>query len=337
MNKYLELLNKQNIPKRKNGFNFISLFSGGGGLDLGFTLAGYEGLFSTDIINHFCDTIRYNFPSHLVEEHDMYTLSGEYVKNKINKEVDIIIGGPPCQSFSILGNRKSTEDPRGRLVYEYARFIKEVSPKGFLFENVPGILTVNKGKDWKQLYNFFEEETGYHLTWRRLNAVHFGVPQFRERVILLGFKDKIFTNWPTDEYDLDNSALKRVHTAGEAIEDVINIPNHIIRLHSERVATRYSKIPQGGRCRIDHTDRLDPGKPSGTVLVGSSGGGGRPFIHPFEHRHLSVREVARLQSFPDWYVFQGPGTAQYRQVGNAVPPLLAKRLALAIEEHLKQR
>ncbi|WP_321515053.1 DNA cytosine methyltransferase [Marinifilum fragile] len=335
MNRYLDLLNSQRIPKKGNGLNFISLFSGGGGLDLGFSLAGFKGLYSTDIIKHFCDTIRHNFPNHIVEEHDMYELSGNYVKDKIKVDVDMIIGGPPCQSFSILGNRKSTEDSRGRLVFEYARFIKEVSPKGFLFENVPGILTVNKGKDWEDLLKFFKKETGYHLEWKKLNAVNYGAPQFRERVILFGFKEKPFNNWPELMFGLNGEAPKRVFNSGLALENVENLPNHIKRIHSDRVSTRYSKIKQGERCRVDHTDRIDESKPSGTVLVGSSGGGGRPFIHPIEHRHLTVREVARLQSFPDWYEFEGTGTSQYRQVGNAVAPLFAKRLGIAVAEHLK--
>lgn len=337
MNNYLELINKQLIPKKNNGVNYISLFSGGGGLDLGFSLAGFKGLYSTDLISHFCDTIRHNFPRHIVEEHDMSELTGQYVRERVDVDIDMIIGGPPCQSFSILGNRKSTSDPRGKLVFEYARFIKEVSPKGFLFENVPGILNVNKGKDWKELLDFFKNETGYHLEWRKLNAVNFGAPQYRERVILFGFKDKPFTNWPEILYGFNGEAPNRFFKASLALEKVENLPNHIIRIHSERVAKRYSKIQPGTRCKVDHTDRIDPNKPSGTVLVGSSGGGGRPFIHPVEHRHLTVREVARLQTFPDWYEFKGTGTSQYRQVGNAVAPIFAKRLAVAVAEHFKTK
>jgi len=328
---YLQLLEKQKIPKRNNGLTFVSLFSGGGGLDLGFTLAGFKGLYSTDVINYFCDTIRHNFPKHVVEEHDMSELTGYHVKEVVDKKIDFIIGGPPCQSFSILGNRKSTSDPRGKLVYEYARFIKEVSPIGFLFENVPGILTVNKGKDWHDLLEFFKKETGYHLRWKKLNAINYGAPQLRERVILLGFKDKPYDNWPSEEKRYEN-----LHTAGMALKKVNNLPNHTKRIHSNRVAIRYSEVKPGSRCKVDHTDRIDPNKPSGTVLVGSSGGGGRPFIHPTEHRHLTVREVARLQTFPDWYEFQGTGTAQYRQVGNAVPPLFAKGLAKDIQYFIKK-
>lgn len=336
MNKYLNLINKQKIPNTKNGLNFISLFSGGGGLDLGFSLSGFQGLYSTDIEEHYCNTIKHNFPKHIVEKHDLNDLSGEYVLSLIKTDVDMIIGGPPCQSFSILGNRKSTEDPRGMLAFEYARFIKEISPRGFLFENVPGILTVNGGKDWKELLEYFKEVTGYHLSWNKLNALNYGAPQSRERVILFGFKDKEFASWPEPTYHLNGKNGSSAHTSGMALENIDGLPNHIKRIHSERVASRYSKIPQGGRCRVDHTDRIDNSKPSGTVLVGSSGGGGRPFIHPVEHRHITVREAARLQSFPDWYEFKGPGTAQYRQVGNAVAPLFAQALSKSVYNHLSK-
>lgn len=334
-NSYLRLVNGLEIPQEPNGLNFVSLFSGGGGLDLGFSLAGFEGLYSTDLIDHFCNTIRTNFPSHIVEQHDMNELTGHYVHEIVGREIDFVIGGPPCQSFSILGNRKSVEDPRGQLVFEYARFISEVQPIGFLFENVPGILNVRSGKDWEALLAYFQSETGYHLSWKKLNAVHFGAPQSRERVCLVGMRDIKFNNWPEPLYSTDpGSNLPTPFHSALALEEVENLDNHIKRVHSERVATRYSQIPQGGRCKVDHTDRIDPTRPSGTVLVGSSGGGGRPFIHPYEHRHLTVREVARLQSFPDWYIFEGPGTAQYRQVGNAVPPLFAKELAGAISDFI---
>jgi DNA (cytosine-5)-methyltransferase 1 len=337
MNEYLKLINNQKIPTKNNGFNYISLFSGGGGLDLGFALAGFKGLFSTDVIQHFCETLKFNFPTHIVETYDMNNLTGEYVRSLVNGPIDMIIGGPPCQSFSILGNRQSTVDSRGKLVYEYARFIKEISPKGFLFENVPGILTVNKGRDWKELLEFFKDTTGYHLQWRKLNAVNYGAPQYRERVILLGFKDKNFDFGPLEEENLFINGGQGYFPSGLAMEGVESLENHNIRIHSERVYDRYRQLLPGERCKVDHTDRINPEKPSGTVLVGSSGGGGRPFIHPYEHRHLTVREVARLQSFPDWYVFKGPATAQYRQVGNAVPPLFAKRLGQAIYNHLNDK
>ncbi len=342
-NEYLSELSSLVPPKKKNGLGYVSVFSGGGGLDLGFAAEGFTPLYSSDVVPVFCETISANLPGHLVEASDISTLSGHELKTRIERNVDVVIGGPPCQSFSILGSRKATDDPRGKLVFEYARFIREIAPKAFLFENVPGLLTVNKGSDWNQLLAFFQEEIGYHIHWKKLNAVSYGVPQYRQRVIAIGFANEseyANFNWPEIEFadeaeGLRSPNLRYPRVASLALEDVAGLPNHILRLHGERVVERYSSIPQGSRDRKDHTDRIDASRPSGTVLVGSGAGGGRPFIHPTEHRHITVREAARLQSFPDWWKFMGGPTAAYRQVGNAVPPIMAKAIARSISQSLK--
>lgn len=341
-NGYLSEINSLSATSKRNGLGYASVFCGGGGLDLGFASAGFKPLFSSDVVPAFCETVHQNLGKHIVEPHDITTLSGTTVLERVGQAVDVVIGGPPCQSFSILGSRKSTEDPRGQLVYQYARFIKEIAPKAFLFENVPGILTVNKGADWKELLSFFESETGYHIQWTKLNAVWFGVPQFRQRVIAVGFRneeDFRRFKWPdrthSDSWEQPELGTLAPRQSSLAFENVEGLPNHILREHCERVINRYSQIPPGGRDRKDHTDRVHPERPSGTVLVGSGAGGGRPFIHPYQHRHITVREAARLQSFPDWWVFAGGPTAAYRQVGNAVPPLMAKAVANQIAKALK--
>jgi DNA (cytosine-5)-methyltransferase 1 len=338
-NEYLQHLDKHlSIPATGNGLGYVSVFCGGGGLDLGFTSAGFKPLFSSDVVPAYCDTIHLNLGAHIAEAHDITELSGKTVIKRVNQKVDVVIGGPPCQSFSILGGRKSTSDPRGQLVYQYARFIREVGPSAFLFENVPGILTVNKGKDWEELLAFFESETGYHIQWTKLNSVWFGVPQYRQRVIAIGFKNKTHAakfKWPTKIFSEMHTepvnGLNAPRPARLAFEGVHGLPNHVLRVHSDPVRERYSNVLPGDRDRKDHTDRVHPDRPSGTVLVGSGAGGGRPFIHPSEHRHITVREAARLQSFPDWWTFSGGPTAAYRQVGNAVPPLMAKAIAEQIE------
>lgn len=343
-NEYLLELDSLIVPEKGNGLNYVSVFCGGGGLDLGFATAGYRPLFSSDIASAFCQTISDNLPGHVSEAHDVTFLSGADVVRRVGEDVDVVIGGPPCQSFSILGSRKSVDDPRGKLVYEYARFIHEIQPRAFLFENVPGILNINKGQDWKELLDFFHEKTGYYIKWTKLNSVWFGVPQYRQRVIAVGFKDKEDYenfNWPCRKHyeymDQPELGLLAPRTASSALEDLYSpVSNHVFRVHSERVSSRYSTVPQGGRDKKDHTDRIHPDKPSGTVLVGSGAGGGRPFIHPFEHRHITVREAARLQSFPDWWEFSGGPTASYRQVGNAVPPMMAKAIADSIASAFKR-
>ena len=335
---FLDVLDRQELPKRRNGLNFVSFFCGGGGLDLGFALAGYKPVFSSDVEATYCDTIETNLPGHICEAHSVTDLDGRYIKKRVNQSVDIIIGGPPCQSFSILGDRKATADPRGKLVFDFVRLIKEIKPKAFLFENVPGIQNVRGGKDWDSLLSYMKTHTGYDIRWHKLNSASFGVPQFRERVFIIGFKKKANFSWPEPTHALtqNDMLLPPPRSSWQALEEIGDLTNHILREHSERVINRYSKIPPGKRDKVDHTDRIHPDLPSGTVLVGSGSGGGRPFIHPYENRHITVREAARLQSFPDWWKFSGGPTAAYRQVGNAVPPILAKHVAKQIAKVIKK-
>lgn len=333
-NSYLSYVNSFPAPnKLKYSNTCISLFSGGGGLDLGLALAGFETILATDLEQQHCTTIKYNFPNSITLAADVTKLSGDKIRTLAKVDnFDLLAGGPPCQSFSILGQRNSISDPRGQLVYDYVRILKELQPRAFIFENVPGLLTVNKGKDWKELLEYFHNETHYKLYSQTLNAADYGIPQIRKRVFIVGFRNPdIRFEFPRPTHQDPNSKISLFDKVLQpwvpsyfALEDVDNLPNHDIRIHGDRVRERYIKIPQGGRDRVDHTDRIHPDRPSGTVLVGSRAGGGRPHIHPFEPRHITVREAARLQSFPDWYVFQNTNTWQYRAVGNAVPPLLAK-------------
>lgn len=321
----------------------VSLFSGAGGLDKGLELAGFKTLFASDLHEENCETLKKNFPAAAVLARSITELSGREILRKLNRktgDIDLVAGGPPCQAFSILGNRKSLEDPRGALVFEFARIIKELKPRAFVFENVKGLTSVNGGRDWKELIRYFQEQTRYELHSAILNAADFGVPQFRERVFIVGLREPnrnfefpSATHAPVDRAIL--LGLERHKTVRDAFRDMHGQPNHDKRIHGERVASRYARISPGGRDRTDHTDRLEWDKPSGTVLVGSSAGGGRPHIHPKEHRHITVREGARLQSFPDDFVFMSTNTWQYRQVGNAVPPLLAKAIGEKIRDHLE--
>ena len=321
----------------------VSLFSGGGGLDLGMRLAGLNVAFSSDLEEVNCKTIESNLPGTTTSAENIDDLDGKSIKKAARtNEIDVVFGGPPCQSFSILGKRGSFEDPRGKLIYEFLRIIKELKPKAFIFENVPGLLTLNGGKDWSNLLQLFREETGFVPYPIVLNSADFGVPQIRKRVFVVGirgvargfsFLDSTHSN-PKDVTLF--AAGKPAWLPCDVVFDTLNgVPNHDIRLHGPRVLARYKKIPQGGRDRIDHSDRLELGKPSGTVLVGSKAGGGRPHIHPTENRVITVREAARLQSFPDWYKFEGSSTDQYRQVGNAVPPVLAMYVGLSLKRALR--
>lgn len=329
-NVYLKRLNS--FTKKVNySFNCISLFSGGGGLDLGAHFAGFKTALVSDIIPAYTKTIKHNL-SHVAEyNEDAMKLTPEMIKDLsgLHGEIDLIIAGPPCQSFSIIGKRLSLNDPRGKLTPKYFELVKGLQPKAFIFENVPGLLTVNKGEDFQNLWEYIKEETGYKLYKEKLNALAFGIPQSRERLFIVGFRQDIHSEgftFPTKPTGKNISGLTQETPSKMALENLDGVPNHVKRIHTEAVRERFEKVPQGGRDAGSHSDRLDPEKPSGTVLIGSSAGGGRPHIHPYEPRVLTVREAARIQSFPDWYEFCGSITEQYRQVGNAVPPLMAYEL-----------
>lgn len=344
MNPYLAALDR--LPRIEDidyHSTVVSLFSGGGGLDLGLAFAGYRTCYAGDLEPPHVETIAHNFTDAVAEAEDIRRLTGDHIKAVAQLgSVDLLAGGPPCQAFSILGRRNSFDDPRGQLVYEYARLVVELQPEAFVFENVPGLLTVNGGDDWHALLQYFNEATGYDLRHHILNAADYGVPQIRRRVFIVGFRQPDVTfSFPQPTHSnpetLNGQTMPTWLPARWALESVDGLPNQRIRTHGERVHNRYSLVAPGDRDRADHTDRIHPDRPSGTVLVGSKAGGGRPFIHPDTPRHITVREAARLQSFPDWYEFRGTNTWQYRAVGNAVPPLLARAVGEQIAHAVRAR
>ena len=339
MNIYLQRLNSFS-KEVKYKYNCISLFSGGGGLDLGAHFAGFKTLLVSDIIPAYTETIKYNLPHVSVYNDDAMDLTAEKIRNlaNIKRDIDIIIAGPPCQAFSIMGKRQSLNDPRGKLTIKYFELVSGLRPKVFMFENVPGLMTVNHGEDFSNLLEFIENETGYQLYRTKLNASDFGIPQERERIFIVGFRPDISCetfSFPTSATGPLHEQLPNKMPSKYALENVEGLPNQVIRVHTDAVRKRFESVPQGGRDRGSYSDRLSPDMPSGTVMIGSSAGGARPFIHPYEPRALTVRETARLQSFPDWYEFSGSRTEQYRQVGNAVPPLLAYEILSAIKKVLE--
>ena len=320
-------------------WNLVSLFCGGGGLDLGLGFSGFRTCVASDVAPAFVDSVVSNIPHAKPLVDDAVRLTADRIFEAAGTEsIDLVAAGPPCQAFSILGRRGALDDPRGKLALKYFELVGEIKPRAFLFENVPGLLTVNKGADWDRLIEHIVQNTGYHLHWKKLNAISFGIPQYRERVVVVGFREDVPFEFPMAP---TGASAERLVEEGQlttpsawALEEVDGLPNQVIREHGDRVRGRYEQTPQGARDRTDHTDRIHPEKPAGTVLVGSAAGGGRPHIHPYQPRVITVREGARLQSFPDWYVFHGTGTAQYRQIGNAVPPLMAyevgKKIAAAL-------
>lgn len=318
---------------------YISLFTGAGGLDVGFKEAGFEGLLASDIMPQARDSFSYNYKDepYVLEDIRKLTLSQirSYVKNK---KIDVIIGGPPCQGFSNMGNKNSA-DPRNLLFESYVKIVDAIRPKCFIFENVKGLLTMFEGRYFQKVITAFMA-IGYNLHYALLDSSNYGVPQKRERVIIFGTQSKKQFKFPPHSPDSFGS-IKAYKNVGEAINDLMNkgteFPNHIALNHSDKVIRRYQLIPEGGklpkpealpedirRKNFGNTyTRLNRNEVSSTIVPGNNA---LP-IHPVLNRSLTPREGARIQTFPDSYIFKGDRRSQCIQVGNAVPPLMAAKLA----------
>ena len=324
----------------------IGFFSGAGGLEMGFDFAGFNHLASIEIKKTFCDTLRQNNKHwNIIGPPDN---SGDIcnkeeimdiLQNKIGVKSPfegIFHGGPPCQSFSVAANQRFSKnggnfkrigfqhDEFGNLLFEFIWYIKELKPRAFLIENVVGLLSIDGGYQIEKAIKTLRE-TGYNVTKAILNAADYGVPQHRRRMFIVGTcteKDFIF---PAKE-------AKGVSSAKAFEKPLAGVANHITRQHQAQSVMRYMELKYGQRDKVGRVDRINPLLPSKTVIAGGSRGGGRSHLHPHIPRTLSVRESARLQTFPDGYVFAGAPARQFTQVGNAVPPLLALKLAQAISE-----
>jgi len=339
-----------NSPPKKIR-KLISFFSGGGGLDLGLEAAGFETVFATDIDYHSCQTLQQGkdycaaeklpfLQSATIKQADVINLSSKEVMQAagIKKgEVDLMAGGPPCQAFSVFGKRLGVNDPRGLLPYEYLRLLREIEPKAFVFENVFGLLTIHGGETFKELCANLEnpgDGITYTLSVFRLNAAEYGVPQFRDRIFIIGSRNgkkidcipKICGATPEKAYNADRYLLP-YRTVNDGLRGMpplgTKLANHTSRLHSQRIIDRYKNLKHGERDSKTRINKLHPERPSYTIIVGSDKGGGKGHVHPVEPREVSPRESARMQTFPDWWAFSGTSRHPIRQVGNAVPPLLA--------------
>ncbi|WP_242369790.1 DNA cytosine methyltransferase [Adlercreutzia muris] len=328
----------------------ISFFSGAGGLDIGFDYAGFKTLAAVEHTELFCDTLRLNYPEKHIIGPPAYSgdiSQYEEVIAALETEIDIqtgfegvFHGGPPCQSFSVAANQRfgkddarfkrlGFEDPaRGGLFFSYIELIKHFKPRGFFIENVAGIQDFDsEGKIDRALRDL--RALGYGISSPTVvNAAQYGVPQNRLRWIVFGIRGKDSVSFPSPDtaspiscYSVLKKSLKGTN-------------NHQTRRHAAESVERYAALRFGERDQRGRVDRLDPRLPSKTIIAGGVKGGGRSHLHPFSPRTLSVRESARLQGFPDWYSFVGPTARQFTQVGNAVPPLLAYKIALSIKSQL---
>ena len=334
------------IKKTNEGIPAVSFFSGAGGLDVGFSYAGFNNLISVEFNEVFCNTLRKNNPGKAVigpPEYDGDISKREDIASILtNKGIAIPFngvfhGGPPCQSFSVAANQRFNKDgenfkrtgfedeEKGTLIFDYIWLIKKFQPLAFLIENVEGIADFDTSGKIKEELNDLEA-LGYTITPPQIvNAAYYGVPQKRMRWIVVGTRGSkpIVLPQPNEKATPCGSVFNR---------PIAGVSNHITREHTAESISRYMKLDYGARDKLGRVDRLDPRLPSKTVIAGGTKGGGRSHLHPFSPRTLSVRECARLQTFPDSYVFTGANARQFTQVGNAVPPLLAYKLALAIKK-----
>jgi len=337
----------------------IDLFCGAGGLSYGFKLAGFDIIGGVEWNKAAMETHKQNFNTKFEFCGDIKEISDDTILKNF-KGVDVIIGGPPCQGFSSANrHEKEGEDPRNKLFFEYLRFVKLLKPKVFVIENVKEILTKDNGYAKEHIIEI-TEKLGYSVNVEILNASEYGVPQVRRRAVFVGFRKEYNTLF-------DFTKIKKVNhkvTVFDAIGDICYpeqhisnafldyahdseiLYNHNPKLPNAKVVERISYVPQGGNWKDvpanlwdtqrsnRHSSaykRLSFEEPSITIDTGHMN-----YFHPVLNRIPTVRESARLQSFPDSFIFAGNQGEQYKQVGNAVPPLMAKAIAVEILKNLKE-
>ncbi len=336
---------QENVGPIKRKLPCYSLFSGGGGFDVGLERAGFRVAVATDILKESAETHKLNWPTVPFLQEDIRKVRGaDLLKLAGGVKPVLLHGGPPCQGFSHLGTRLSS-DPRNRLFEEFARIADELNPDCILMENVRSLVALYGGRFAEHVIKLFSE-IGYTMYQRVVDTADYGVPQHRHRVIFFGTKKEKPFCFPAPTHGVNGAEYL---TTGDAILDLLNcgseIPNHQALKHTDIVRARYSLIPEGGMLPPKHElppelrrenfgntyKRLDRAQPSLTMVPGNNA---FP-IHPVLDRSLTPREAARLQSFPDTHIFKGDRRMQCKLVGNAVPPQLADVLGKSIIKHLR--
>jgi DNA (cytosine-5)-methyltransferase 1 len=332
--------------KPNRHYKLIELFAGGGGLAVGMEKAGFDSIMLNEIDRHACNTLRKNRPDWNVVEGDISGVNFSIYAGK----VDILSGGFPCQAFSYAGKKLGFEDTRGTLFFEFARAVKECNPKVILAENVRGLINHDDGKTIETIKSIIDE-LGYELVEPKvLKAVFYQVPQKRERLVLVGIRkdiaSKVKFQWPSPYSRI--MTLKDALKSGELYSQ--NTPISSGQKYPTRKAEILSMVPQGGYWR-DLPDEIQREYMQKSYFLGGGKTGmarrlawDEPSLtltcapaqkqtercHPEETRPLTVREYARIQTFPDDWEFTGPLSAQYKQIGNAVPVNLAYAVARAL-------
>lgn len=336
----LARLNVVTVPSVESSSpTFIEVCAGCGGLSTGFIDAGFQPILLNEINKKFCDTLARNHPGTRIENKDMLALN----LSEFDGRVDVLMGGVPCQAFSQAGERMGLEDPRGKLIVEFNRLVLECNPKVILVENVKGLTTHNRGETLKGIIELFKNDGKYNVQTRILNAKDYEVPQKRERIIIVGVRSDIARAFEYPTPSKTNVLLRDVLT---------NVPESLGAKYPESKKAVFDLVPPGG-CWVDLPDDIKLSYMGEKCMA--SGGGKRGIArrmsmdehcltlttspcqkqtdrcHPLETRPFTVREYARIQTFPDTYIFSGGMADQYKQIGNAVPV----KLALAVAHQVK--
>ena len=343
-----------------NKISVLDLFCGCGGLSHGFVEAGYEIVAGIDHWQDALDTFAFNHTDSKAIKADLFNILPEQIAHQLEtKDINVIIGGPPCQGFSIAGKRL-IDDERNQLYKSFVEFVSYFQPKAFIMENVPNIISMGKGAVRDDIIEDFTR-LGYIVTYKILLASEYGVPQNRRRAFFVGLK-----NGETFEFPLPTT--EKLVICEQAISDLPNesicdgeaypvaaqsdyqrlmranskvLHNHQATVHTPKTVEIIAQVPDGGNYKDlpEHLretrkvniawTRFNSQKPSFTIDTGH-----RHHFHYMYNRVPTVRESARLQSFPDSFIFLKGKTSQYKQVGNAVPPLLAQALAEKLKDYL---
>lgn len=413
------------MMKQEKKYTVIDLFAGAGGLSEGFVQAGFIPIAHVEMDKDACNTLRTRSCFHYLRNHEQLDVYYAYLKGEITRDdlykkvpqkvvdtvinvtisddtiddtflkirqlagdrkIDMIIGGPPCQAYSLLGRHRKTmeNDPRTLLYLQYGKFLKEFKPMGFVFENVPGLLSAKKGEHFQNLQEYFDE-LGYKVHYKMLDASNYGVLQVRHRIILVGWKKEKDLGYPVIEQKRASAVINDILNdlpelkAGEVKkvakyrapsnsyleesgirskedefvtenisrpvnENDANIYACAIKLWNKKhIRIKYTDLPKEYKTQKNENSFLDrfkvvDGQGYAHTVVAHLAKDGHYYIHPSldDCRSISVREAARMQSFPDNFYFEGSRSAMFKQIGNAVPPLMAKSIAESIKSILRQ-
>lgn len=344
---------------------FVDLFAGAGGLSWGLKEAGMTCLLASDHWDDAVVTYRHNMPDHQVVNADIRDLTVARLRRLLPAKPDWIVGGPPCQGYSTVGKRNRS-DPRNVLFMEFRKLVKGIKPQGFLIENVLGLKDMSYEHEVTESF----KELGYRVRFMVLTSAEYGVPQLRRRVVFVGHRERGLFQGPaiTHEEDTYVSVADAIFDlpelrAGQSTDTYDKLPvtpyqklmrqtedtlqGHIVSKHPDHLVKAISFIPDGGnRLAIppkyqpragfhNSYSRLASWRPAVAITQNLGKPSATRCIHPTQHRGLTTREGARLQSFPDRFHFIGGVTSQRLQVGNAVPPLLAQAVGEALQDELR--